>query len=134
MQVIDELYIYDLNGKRIKRIAEDFVGAISVSNYRDQEWFFATLSGFTTPGTVAKYDFRLPEDERWSVYRNTLVKGLKPEDFSAEQVSASGLSHAKTLRGVAGLVREQGRHEGSHVHRPPQVDTDRRHSARRPVR
>ena len=53
LQVKDELYLYDLDGKRLTRLAEDFVGAIQVSARRDQSWLFATMSGFTTPCTVA---------------------------------------------------------------------------------
>ncbi|THH11283.1 hypothetical protein EW145_g767 [Phellinidium pouzarii] len=85
--VKDELYLYNLQGKMIKRLAHDFVGTISVSAQREQSWFFANLSGFTTPCTVARYDFAEPDDERkWSIYRTTKLQGLKLEDFSAEQV------------------------------------------------
>lgn len=45
------------------------------------------LTGFTTPGVVARYDFtEKNEDERWGVYRTTLVSGLNPDDFIADQV------------------------------------------------
>ncbi|EJD00885.1 prolyl oligopeptidase [Fomitiporia mediterranea MF3/22] len=85
--VKDELYLHDLSGKRLKRLAADFVGKIEISSRRDQSWFFATLSGFTTPCTLARYDFKEPKEEvRWSVYRTTKLEGLNPDDFSAEQV------------------------------------------------
>ena len=70
-------------------MAADFVGAATVGGRRKQSWFFSTLTGFTTPGVVARYDFNAPEEQRWSIYRTTLVAGLDPNDFSAEQVSHS---------------------------------------------
>ncbi|KAI0676715.1 prolyl oligopeptidase [Trametes maxima] len=86
--VIDEIYLYQLSsGKQLKRLAPDFVGAASVNGRRKNPFFFATLTGFTNPGIVARYDFEAKdEDKRWSVYRSTLVSGLDPNDFSAEQV------------------------------------------------
>ena len=88
-QVKDELYVYQLStGKRLHRLAPDFVGAMTLSGRRKQSWFFPTLTGFTNPGIVAKYDFGVKEeDKRWSIYRSTLVNGLNPDDFAAEQVS-----------------------------------------------
>lgn len=85
--VKDELYLFDLNGKKLQRLAPDFVGKIEVSARRDQSWFFVTLSGFTTPCTVARYDFtEKNESNRWSIYRTTKLQGLNPDDFTAEQV------------------------------------------------
>ena len=90
-QVKDEIYIYQLStGKQLQRVAPEFVGAASISGRRKQSWFFTTLTGFTNPGIIAKYDFNVKEeDKRWSIYRTTLVSGLNPDDFSAEQVGAS---------------------------------------------
>jgi prolyl oligopeptidase len=84
-QVQDELYIYSKSGERLSRLAEDFVGALSVSSKPDQSWFFATAVGFTTPGIVYHYDFKA--QNQWNVYRTTQVNGLDPNDFIAEQVS-----------------------------------------------
>ncbi|KAI0758635.1 prolyl oligopeptidase family-domain-containing protein [Trametes elegans] len=86
--VIDEIYLYQLStGKRLTRLAPDFVGAASVNGRRKQPFFFSTLTGFTNPGIVARYNFEeKDEDKRWSIYRTTLVSGLDPKDFSAEQV------------------------------------------------
>ncbi|KAI0786495.1 prolyl oligopeptidase [Abortiporus biennis] len=85
--VQDEVYLYTLSGEKIKRLASDFVGSVTLSGRRSQPWFFSTLIGFTTPGIVCRYDFQVPEeDKRWSVYRKTLVQGLNPDDFSAAQV------------------------------------------------
>ena len=93
LKVKDEIYLYSLTGERVTRLAPDFVGAASIGGRRDKSHFFVTLTGFTTPGVVARYDFTEKEEEkRWNVYRTTIVSGLKPDDFVAEQVCAQGLS------------------------------------------
>ncbi|KAH9950170.1 prolyl oligopeptidase [Amylocystis lapponica] len=85
--VKDEIYVYTLSGERVTRVAPDFVGAARVSGRRQHSWFWATLSGFTNPGIVARYDFTEKEEsKRWSVYRTTQVAGLKSDDFLSEQV------------------------------------------------
>lgn len=88
IQVKDEIYLYSLTtGERLKRIAPDFVGAANIYGRREHPWFFATLTGFTNPGIVARYDFReRDEEKRWGVYRATLISGLDPNDFIADQV------------------------------------------------
>ncbi|KAF8898147.1 prolyl oligopeptidase [Gymnopilus junonius] len=84
--VKDEVYVYSHAGNEVVRLAEDFVGAAHVSGREKYSWFFVTLSGFTSPGTVGRYDFTIPEEQRWSIYRTTKVKGLNTEDFDASQV------------------------------------------------
>ncbi|KZP21737.1 hypothetical protein FIBSPDRAFT_740187 [Athelia psychrophila] len=85
--VKDEIYLYSLAGERLTRLAEDFVGAAYISGRRSRPDFFITLTGFTTPGVVARYDFsERDEKKRWSVHQTTKVNGLDPEDFLAEQV------------------------------------------------
>ncbi|KAF8631993.1 hypothetical protein AX17_004938 [Amanita inopinata Kibby_2008] len=85
--VKDELYIYDNRGSRLKRLAEGFVGAATVSARETQPWLFVTLTGFNTPGTVGRYDLQQQaEEQRWSIYRTTRIKGLNPNDFEAQQV------------------------------------------------
>lgn len=60
---------------------------MDVTARRDQSWIFVTMSGFTTPCTVARYDFsELDEAKRWSIYRTTKLQSLDLNDFSAEQV------------------------------------------------
>ncbi|KAH9938686.1 prolyl oligopeptidase [Fomitopsis serialis] len=72
--VVDEIYVYDMSGKRLSRVGADLVGA-------------ARLIGFTNPGIVAKYDFtEKDEAKRWSEYRKTIVTGLNSDDFEAKQV------------------------------------------------
>jgi prolyl oligopeptidase len=71
----------------VERLAADFVGRIDVAGVkREHSSFFATLSGFTTPGTIQMYDFKAPAEPRWTVYRTTEVNGLVLEDFVTEQV------------------------------------------------
>lgn len=84
---MDEIYLYSMEGKQLTRLAPDFVGATEVSGRRAQSNFFVLLTGFTNPGIVARYNFDEPSDEkRWSIYRSTVMKGLVPDEFSAEQV------------------------------------------------
>ncbi|KAF8239504.1 hypothetical protein L208DRAFT_1420673 [Tricholoma matsutake] len=84
--VQDEIYIYSTAGEQLSRLAPDFVGSASVSSRQKQSHFFVTMTGFNSPGTVARYDFDAPEEQRWSIYRTTKVKGLNPDDFEAQQV------------------------------------------------
>ncbi|KAH8092482.1 prolyl oligopeptidase [Cristinia sonorae] len=106
--VKDELYLYSFSGTRLTRLAPDFVGAIHVSGRRDKDHFFSTLTGFTSPGTVALYDFKksltagekqvdglADHSERWSVYRTTKVKGLDLDQFEASQVWYSSTDGTK---------------------------------------
>ena len=78
--------MYSHAGNEVVRLAEDFVGAAHISGREKHSWFFVTLSGFTSPGTVGRYDFTAPDEQRWSIYRTTKVKGLNTEDFEASQV------------------------------------------------
>ncbi|TFK74350.1 hypothetical protein BDN72DRAFT_759937 [Pluteus cervinus] len=84
--VKDEIYIYSNKGEKITQLAPDFVGAATVYARWKQPWLFVSMTGFNTPGTVARYHFDLPEQERWSIYRSVQVKGLNPDDFEAQQV------------------------------------------------
>jgi len=84
---MDEIYLYSMEGKQLTRLAPDFVGATEVTGRRAQSNFFVLLTGFTNPGIVARYNFdELSEDKRWSIYRSTIMKGLVPSEFSAEQI------------------------------------------------
>ncbi|KIL67398.1 hypothetical protein M378DRAFT_74086 [Amanita muscaria Koide BX008] len=84
--VKDELFIYDNTGKQLVRLAQDFVGAVTVTARETESWLFATLTGFNTPGTIGRYDLQQPEGKRWSIYRTAKVSGLNPDDFEAQQV------------------------------------------------
>lgn len=84
--VKDEVYIYSMDGQQLARVAPDFVGAASISGRRSHSSFFATLSGFTDPGIVARYDFTQPDEKKWTIYRTTILKGMKTQDFDVRQV------------------------------------------------
>jgi prolyl oligopeptidase len=64
----------------------DFVGAASIANREKQPHFFLTMSGFSTPGTITRYDFTSPETQRSSILRTTKVNGMSPDDFESTQV------------------------------------------------
>jgi prolyl oligopeptidase len=84
-EVKDEIYIYDLKtGSRIERLSPDFIGAASISGRRTRSTFFATLTGFGSPGTVMIYDGK--SQEKWSRYRQTTVSGINPDEFESRQV------------------------------------------------
>lgn len=58
--VKDELYLFNRDGKCVKRLAEDHVGVLNISGRRDFHRLFVTASGFTNPGVVYSYDFSRP--------------------------------------------------------------------------
>jgi len=78
--VKDELYIHDLNGRQLKRLAPGHVGTLAAYGRRKQQFFFVSLTGFDTPGVVARYDFSEASGGRadgvWKVWRETKVAGL----------------------------------------------------------
>jgi prolyl oligopeptidase len=100
-QVQDELYLYTKDGRRVQRLAEDFVGTISVSAKLENTWFFASTTGFLTPGIIYLYNFsatpEISTTEGWSVFRSTRLNGLDPDDFKAEQVGFSLFSRSSSL-------------------------------------
>ncbi|KAG5221491.1 prolyl oligopeptidase [Salix suchowensis] len=70
--VKDEVYIYSNDGKRVTRVAEDFVGATTISARKKHSWFFVSMVGFNTPNTVGRYVFdEENEGKRWNIYRTT---------------------------------------------------------------
>ncbi|KAI0318097.1 prolyl oligopeptidase [Amylostereum chailletii] len=86
-----ELYIHALaTGQRLTRLAADHVGTLGAYGRRDQNWFFISQTGFTNPGTVARYEFsEASGSERgtWSIWRETFVNGLAGTGgFIAEQI------------------------------------------------
>ncbi|KAH8829968.1 prolyl oligopeptidase [Flagelloscypha sp. PMI_526] len=81
--VMDEIYLYSKRGERLERVAEDFVGSAYVTSKQDQSFFFVSMSGFTMPGIIGKYDL---DASNWAIYRSKLLKGLNPLDFESQQV------------------------------------------------
>lgn len=84
--VKDQLFIYDNDGKRLEQLFPEFVGSMTAHCRATHPWLFITMSGFTTPGTLAYYDFKRPEGQRMSPFRQTKVNGLNPDDFETRQV------------------------------------------------
>jgi hypothetical protein len=81
------------------------------------------MSGFTTPGTIVKYDLALPEKERkLETWRTTVLKGLNPSEFSAEQARHGCLPERVAADFTTGLVREQRWDQSPHVHRQAQLN------------
>ncbi|KAL0957661.1 hypothetical protein HGRIS_001442 [Hohenbuehelia grisea] len=93
-----EVYVVDMDGQRLLRVAEDYVGAMSVSRCRrSQSWFFLTIFGFDSPGVIRRYGLpkRFLEGaveessqklESWSVWWKTPIKGIITDDFRTSQV------------------------------------------------
>jgi len=123
-QVKDEVYLFSLKGEQVARVAEGFVGACLISGHWDQSWFTVTMHGFTTPGSVGRYDFKAPPEQRFKIIRKTSIKGLVPDDFEATQVSPLAVSPSCLLRprGGVGVVQQQRRNENSHVYCATQID------------
>ena len=139
-QVKDEIYIYNLTDRVLHRLAPDFVGAASLSGKLAYPWLFVTLTGFTTPGTVAQYDFsKKDEDERWSIIKTTVVRGLIPDDFETQQVrsqfSGHGAQFPRLIRpsGWQGVVQQQGWNESPNVYSPAQINAFQWNGSRYPI-
>ncbi|KIK99823.1 hypothetical protein PAXRUDRAFT_30278 [Paxillus rubicundulus Ve08.2h10] len=89
--VIDEVYLYSMAGEQITRIAPSFVGAAELYGRRTLPAFFVSMTGFSNPGIIGRFDVDRFEststlDSAWSIYRTTHITGLKAEEFDAEQV------------------------------------------------
>ncbi|KAM0788985.1 hypothetical protein ACM66B_003056 [Microbotryomycetes sp. NB124-2] len=88
VDVKDQIYLHELeSGKRIKQLAPNLVGSIDqVTGRRKDNEIWYSVSSFTTPGTIYRYDFSKPEGQEESVYRVAKVAGINPDDFVSEQV------------------------------------------------
>nr|QGP74449.1 prolyl oligopeptidase [Lepiota venenata]QKM76209.1 prolyl oligopeptidase [Lepiota venenata] len=84
--VKDELYIYDNNGTQLERLFPDYVGTMSAHCRADHSWLFITMTGFTTPGVISYYDFKRPDGQRITPFRQIEVEGLSADDFETRQV------------------------------------------------
>ncbi|KAI9456943.1 prolyl oligopeptidase [Boletus coccyginus] len=89
--VIDEIYLYSLTGEKLTRIAPAFVGAAELFGRRDLSDVFVSMTGFTNPGIIGRLDVdnfnsTASLESSWSIYRTVNVKGLQPDEFTAEQV------------------------------------------------
>lgn len=84
----DELHLAELSmGKRLGRVAADLVGTVGqITGRREDSEFWFSMSSFTSPTTVYRYDFTKPSGQELSTYRETVVPGLDPSEFVSEQV------------------------------------------------
>ncbi|KAM0746501.1 hypothetical protein T439DRAFT_344226 [Meredithblackwellia eburnea MCA 4105] len=88
VDVQDQLYLHDLRtGARISRLAGDLLGSVDqISGRREHDEFWFSMTSFTSPGTVYRYQFAKGQGEERTVYREAKSEGLKPEEFVSEQV------------------------------------------------
>lgn len=93
VDVKDELYLHDLeSGNRVRRLAEGLIGSIDqIAGERKHDEFWFSMSSFTSPGTVYRYDFKSDDamgkvEGKEQVYREAKVDGIKADDFVSEQV------------------------------------------------
>jgi len=93
VDVKDELYLHSLStGERIKRLGEGLIGSIDqISGKREHDEMWFSMTSFTSPGTVYRYDFKDDaalgkEKGKEVVYREAKVEGIRPGDFVSEQV------------------------------------------------
>ncbi|KAF8448942.1 prolyl oligopeptidase [Boletus edulis BED1] len=89
--VIDEIYLYSLTGEKLTRMASSLVGAAEVSGRRALSDVFVSMTGFTNPGIIGhldmnKFNATLSLESAWRIYHTTDVGGLRPDEFTAEQV------------------------------------------------
>ncbi|GAA5975150.1 hypothetical protein JCM11641_004366 [Rhodosporidiobolus odoratus] len=93
VDVKDELWLYELEtGKKVKRLAEGKIGGIDglAGRRKDAEFWFS-MSGFTSPGSVYRYDFTTDSAVgkvagQEALYREARVGGLSSDEFVSEQV------------------------------------------------
>ena len=88
--VKDELTMHDLaTGSKRSQVASGLIGSFAqLTGRRHHKEFFFKLVGFSNPGLVYRYEFESPEKGE-QLWRSTVVQGLKPDDFTTEQVSTS---------------------------------------------
>ena len=91
--VNDQLFIHNLKtGERQFRLFENYIGTINqFSGKKHHKQFYISMTNFTTPGTILKFDFDQYEktknlNESSSVFRSTSVSNLSPDEFITEQV------------------------------------------------
>lgn len=85
--VKDEMTIHDLyTGKETGRIAEGMIGTFAeTTGKREHKELFYKVTGFNNPGLIYRYSFAEGERQE-KLFRKTEVKGLRPEEFTTEQV------------------------------------------------
>jgi prolyl oligopeptidase len=82
--------MHDLGtGAKRSQVASGLIGSFAqLTGRRHHNEFFFKLVGFSNPGLVYRYEFARPEKGE-QLWRSTVVQGLKPDEFTTEQVSTS---------------------------------------------
>ncbi|KIO29452.1 hypothetical protein M407DRAFT_70380 [Tulasnella calospora MUT 4182] len=88
--VCDELYVVSSTGQ-FNRLDPEFVGTLAAAPKQEDDFFFATFSGFNNPGVIKRFQFKNKdidsfEGHTWTTWRQTRVKGLLADEFNTEQV------------------------------------------------
>ncbi|KIO19472.1 hypothetical protein M407DRAFT_222802 [Tulasnella calospora MUT 4182] len=88
--VCDELYVVSSTGQ-FSRLDPNFVGTLSAAPKQEDDFFFATFSGFNNPGVIKQFRFKEKnvgdfEGHTWKTWRKTRVKGLFADEFNTKQV------------------------------------------------
>lgn len=87
MDVKDEMAVHDLyTGKLIRKIAEGVIGTFAeISAKRECQEIFYSLVRFNNPGIIYRYSFEDGQSQE-KMFRKSEVRGLRPEEFTTEQV------------------------------------------------
>eukprot|EP00466_Bigelowiella_natans_P007196 jgi/Bigna1/76559/fgenesh1_pg.42_\ len=81
--VKNKITLLDLDGKLIKdKFEMPEVASLSISAHHKQTEIFYKFTSFLYPGTVMHYDI---ESGKTTKFKETIVKGFKPEDYVATQ-------------------------------------------------
>jgi len=75
--------VYSLDGKREREIEFPTYGTASFSADRGEDDVFYSFASFTYPSAIYRYDLASGES---TPFRNSEIKGFKPDDYVTEQV------------------------------------------------
>jgi prolyl oligopeptidase len=80
--------VHDLStGEKKGRIGANLIGSFAqLTGRRHHTEIFFQMLGFSNPGLIYRYSLKNASQGAEKLWRSTVVKGLKPEEFSTEQV------------------------------------------------
>lgn len=76
-------YLYTKAGEMVREIELPTYGTVGVSSSRDNDEVYYAFSSFVYPSALFKYDIASGES---TLYHQTEIEGLNPEDYITEQV------------------------------------------------
>ena len=76
-------YLYTKAGEMVREIELPTYGTVGVSSSRDNDEVYYAFSSFVYPSALFKYDIASGES---TLYHQTEIEGLNPEDYVTEQV------------------------------------------------